>query len=34
MVGNTAFGGPSSLVFSAGPNGYNNGVLGILNPAS
>ena len=33
MVGNSAFGGPSSVVFSAGPNGYNNGVLGTLNPA-
>ena len=33
MVGNSAFGGPSSVVFSAGPNGYNNGVLGTLKPA-
>lgn len=32
-VGNSAFGGSSSLVFSAGPNGYNNGVVGVLNPA-
>jgi uncharacterized protein (TIGR03118 family) len=34
MVGNSAFGGPSSVIFSAGPNSYNNGVVGILNPAS
>jgi len=33
-VGNSAFGGPSSLVFSAGPNGYNNGLVGVLNPAA
>jgi uncharacterized protein (TIGR03118 family) len=33
MVGNSAFGGPSSVVFSAGPNAYNNGVLGTLKPA-
>jgi uncharacterized protein (TIGR03118 family) len=33
MVGNTNFGGSSSLVFSAGPAGYANGLLGILNPA-
>ncbi len=32
-VGNSAFGGASSLVFSAGPNAYNNGVVGILRPA-
>ena len=32
MVGNSAFGGPKSLVFSAGPNAYNNGVVGILTP--
>jgi uncharacterized protein (TIGR03118 family) len=32
-VGNSAFGGSSSLVFSAGPNGYSNGVVGILSPA-
>lgn len=32
-VGNSAFGGSSSLEFSAGPAGYGNGVLGILNPA-
>jgi uncharacterized protein (TIGR03118 family) len=33
MVGNSAFGGASSLVFSAGPNNYNNGLVGVLNPA-
>ena len=33
MVGNSAFGGASSLVFSAGPNGYRNGLVGVLNPA-
>ncbi len=33
MVGNSQFGGSSSLVFSAGPNGYNNGLVGVLNPA-
>jgi uncharacterized protein (TIGR03118 family) len=32
-VGNSTFGGSSSLVFSAGPNAYANGVLGVLNPA-
>jgi uncharacterized protein (TIGR03118 family) len=32
MVGNSAFGGSKSLVFSAGPNAYNNGVVGILTP--
>jgi uncharacterized protein (TIGR03118 family) len=32
-VGNSTFGGPSSVVFSAGPDSYNNGVVGILNPA-
>jgi hypothetical protein len=32
-VGNSAFGGSSSLVFSAGPNGYANGMVGVLNPA-
>ncbi len=31
-VGNSAFGGASSLVFSAGPNAYHNGVVGILRP--
>jgi uncharacterized protein (TIGR03118 family) len=34
MVGNSAFGGASSVVFSAGPSGYNDGSVGILNPAS
>jgi uncharacterized protein (TIGR03118 family) len=32
-VGNSAFGGASSIVFSAGPAGYANGLLGVLNPA-
>jgi uncharacterized protein (TIGR03118 family) len=32
MVGNTAFGGSSSLVFSAGPGGYLNGLVGIVKP--
>jgi uncharacterized protein (TIGR03118 family) len=32
MVGNSAFGGSSSLVFSAGPSGYNNGSVGVINP--
>jgi uncharacterized protein (TIGR03118 family) len=32
-VGNSAFGGASSVVFSAGPNGYGNGLVGVLNPA-
>lgn len=32
-VGNSAFGGASSLVFSAGPDGYNDGLLGVLNPS-
>ena len=34
MVGNSAFGGASSVVFSAGPNGYANGLVGELNPAA
>jgi uncharacterized protein (TIGR03118 family) len=33
-VGSSAFGGSSSLVFSAGPSGYADGVVGVLNPAS
>ncbi len=33
MAGNSAFGGASSLVFSSGPNGYRNGLVGVLNPA-
>jgi len=32
-VGNPAFGGASSVVFSAGPTGYANGLVGELNPA-
>lgn len=32
MVGNSVFGGSSSLVFSAGPSSYNNGVVGLINP--
>jgi hypothetical protein len=32
MVGNSVFGGPKSMVFSAGPSSYNNGVVGIINP--
>jgi uncharacterized protein (TIGR03118 family) len=32
-VGNSAFGGASSLVFSAGPNNYRDGLVGVLNPA-
>ena len=32
MVGNSAFGGPKSLVFSAGPSNYNNGSVGVINP--
>jgi uncharacterized protein (TIGR03118 family) len=32
-VGNSSFGGSSSLVFSAGPNGQANGEVGLLNPA-
>jgi uncharacterized protein (TIGR03118 family) len=32
-VGNSQFGGPTSLVFSAGPNNYANGLVGVLNPA-
>jgi uncharacterized protein (TIGR03118 family) len=32
-VGNSQFGGSSSLVFSAGPNNYDNGLVGVLNPA-
>jgi uncharacterized protein (TIGR03118 family) len=33
QVGSSAFGGASSVVFSAGPAGYGKGLLGILNPA-
>jgi uncharacterized protein (TIGR03118 family) len=32
-VGSSAFGGASALVFSAGPGGYSNGLVGELNPA-
>ena len=32
-AGNSAFGGASSVVFSAGPSFYANGLVGILNPA-
>jgi uncharacterized protein (TIGR03118 family) len=32
-VGNSAFGGASSIVFSAGPGSYANGLVGILRPA-
>lgn len=32
-IGNSAFGGASSLVFSAGSNGYSDGLLGVLNPS-
>lgn len=31
-VGNSTFGGSSSVVFSAGPAGYANGRLGVINP--
>jgi uncharacterized protein (TIGR03118 family) len=33
QAGSSAFGGASSLVFSAGPGGYSNGLVGVLNPA-
>jgi uncharacterized protein (TIGR03118 family) len=33
QVGNSQFGGSSSLEFSAGPAGYGNGMVGVLNPA-
>jgi uncharacterized protein (TIGR03118 family) len=33
MVGNSSFGGSSSLVFSAGPAGYADGLLGVINPS-
>ena len=32
MAGNSAFGGASSVVFSAGPDRYANGLVGVLNP--
>jgi uncharacterized protein (TIGR03118 family) len=31
-VGNSAFGGSKSIVFSAGPNAYADGLVGVLNP--
>jgi len=33
-VGNSAFGGTSSIVFSAGPGSYANGLVGTLTPTS
>lgn len=33
-VGSSAFGGSSSVVFSAGPGAYGNGLVGILTPKS
>jgi uncharacterized protein (TIGR03118 family) len=33
QVGSSTFGGPSALVFSAGPRGYRDGLVGILTPA-
>lgn len=32
--GSSAFGGTGSVVFSAGPGGYSNGLVGILTPAA
>jgi uncharacterized protein (TIGR03118 family) len=32
-VGNSMFGGSSAVEFSAGPRGYRDGLVGILNPA-
>jgi len=32
-VGNSSFGGPSAVEFSAGPRGYQDGLVGILTPA-
>ena len=34
MAGNSAFGGASSVVFSAGPGNYASGLVGVLNPAA
>jgi uncharacterized protein (TIGR03118 family) len=34
MVGNSSFGGSTSLVFSAGPSNYSDGLLGVINPSS
>ena len=33
-VGNSSFGGPSAVEFSAGPRGYQDGLVGILTPAT
>jgi uncharacterized protein (TIGR03118 family) len=33
-VGNSAFGGSSAVVFSSGPAGYNDGLVGTLTPVS
>ena len=33
-AGNSVFGGTRSVVFSAGPDGYSNGLVGVLNPTS
>jgi uncharacterized protein (TIGR03118 family) len=33
-VGNSAFGGSNAVLFSAGPHGYSDGLLGTLTPAS
>jgi uncharacterized protein (TIGR03118 family) len=32
-VGNATFGGPCAVVFSSGPRGYRDGLIGILTPA-
>lgn len=33
-VGNAAFGGASAVIFSAGPGGYGDGLLGTISPAA
>jgi uncharacterized protein (TIGR03118 family) len=33
QAGNSAFGGSGTIIFSAGPTGYKNGLLGTLSPA-
>jgi uncharacterized protein (TIGR03118 family) len=33
-VGNSTFGGSNAVIFSAGPSGYSEGLLGTLTPAS
>lgn len=33
-VGNSAFGGSNALIFSAGPGGYSDGLLGTLTPGA